>query len=267
MINKTVVFQEELGWISDNNIRSGIEAAISLLPDYFFHIAASSTGKYHPKYALGDGGLVRHTKAAVKIAHELLQLEQYLVFSNEDKDLIIGSLILHDGMKHGKDGSKFTVAEHPILMASLLNENFESFKPFTETQLLTLSSNIASHMGEWNTDFKSKKEILPKPKTDTEKFVHLCDYLASRKYLEVAFDQPYNSINYESNTKTNELSEGIRQLISTCTEMISQGVSRDEIYEIIAQENCGKRNPNSISDPTIVKIIIQKLEALISAIK
>ena len=45
---------------------------IDSLPDYFFEVAAASTGKYHPKYAQGEGGLVRHTKAAVKIAYELL---------------------------------------------------------------------------------------------------------------------------------------------------------------------------------------------------
>lgn len=39
---------------------------------------------------------------------------------------------------------------------------------------------IASHMGQWNVNLYSKT-ILPKPKTATQKFVHLCDYLASRK--------------------------------------------------------------------------------------
>lgn len=37
---------------------------------------------------------------------------------------------------------------------------------------------IASHMGQWNVNLYSKT-ILPKPKTATQKFVHLCDYLVS----------------------------------------------------------------------------------------
>lgn len=57
----------------------------------------------------------------------------------------------------------------------------------------TLACCIASHMGQWNTDYKSGKEILPKPSSPLQKFVHQCDYLASRKYLEVNF----NVINYE----------------------------------------------------------------------
>lgn len=35
-------------------------------------------------------------------------------------------------------------------------------------------------MGQWNVNLYSKT-ILPKPKTATQKFVNLCDYLASRK--------------------------------------------------------------------------------------
>jgi hypothetical protein len=43
-------------------------------------------------------------------------------------------------------------------------------------------------MGQWNYDYKSKKAVLPKPKTGKQFFVHMCDYLASRKFLEVNFD-------------------------------------------------------------------------------
>ena len=47
---------------------------------------------------------------------------------------------------------------------------------------------IKSHMGEWNTDYKTKEEVLPKPESVMQSFVHLCDYLASRKCLEFNFD-------------------------------------------------------------------------------
>lgn len=42
--------------------------------------------------------------------------------------------------------------------------------------------------GQWNTARYSKVE-LPKPKNKYQKFVHLCDYLASRKFLEMNFDK------------------------------------------------------------------------------
>ena len=42
-------------------------------------------------------------------------------------------------------------------------------------------------MGEWNEN-KRSSTVLPKPETDIQKFVHMCDYLASRKDIEVLFD-------------------------------------------------------------------------------
>jgi hypothetical protein len=115
----------------------------------------------------------------------------YSKFTAEEKDLIIASLILHDGMKHGTKGGAYTEAAHPTICADWLNQ----FAPgnLSASQFETVHKCISSHMGQWNTDYRTKKEILPKPVTAIEKFVHQCDYLASRKYLEVNF----NVINYE----------------------------------------------------------------------
>lgn len=44
------------------------------VPMDFFTQPASSSGKYHPSYALGVGGLVRHTKAAMIMAKMLFPL-------------------------------------------------------------------------------------------------------------------------------------------------------------------------------------------------
>ena len=43
-------------------------------------------------------------------------------------------------------------------------------------------------MGPWNTDYLTKEEILPKPKNKYQNFVHMCDYLASRKFLDIKFE-------------------------------------------------------------------------------
>lgn len=51
-----------------------------------------------------------------------------------------------------------------------------------------LADLITTHMGQWNTDYKTKEEIMPKPSTKAQSFVHLCDYLASRKFLEFNFE-------------------------------------------------------------------------------
>lgn len=185
-------FEKEILWIKDERIRNFVQYELKRTPTYFFSVAASSTGKYHPSYALGDGGLYRHTKAAVTLAHDLLGLEMYGKFSAEDHDLILASVILHDAYKHGLTESRYTVAEHPAVCANALKDS-DYFQFLTEEQFAKIYSAIASHMGQWNTDYKTRREILPKPASAMEKFVHQCDYLASRKYIEINFE----AINYE----------------------------------------------------------------------
>lgn len=236
-----------------------------MLPEYFFEVAASSTGKYHPKYALGEGGLVRHTKAAVAIAKDLLSLEMYGKYTQDEKDLILVALMLHDGMKHGEPKSAYSKADHPSIVADWLrgNKGFTDMLP--EPQLQVLAGAIESHMGQWNTDYRTKKEILPKPKTAIQKMVHMCDYLASRKYLEFDFgDNYYSGIKKEgkgdSRQEDDELRSLVKEIIKTCTEKINNGADRDELFQMISDKNGGNKNPNSISEMSVAKEILSELK-------
>jgi hypothetical protein len=57
----------------------------------------------------------------------------------------------------------------------------------THNDIEFIAHCIESHMGQWNTDRKSKT-VLPKPMDEYQQFVHLADYLASRKDLTMAFE-------------------------------------------------------------------------------
>lgn len=230
-----------------------------MLPDYFFTVAASSTGKYHPKYALGNGGLVRHTKAADLFAHTLLELEQNNSFTQDDKDLIITALTLHDGRKHGMDGSAFTVAEHPTLCADWVKEEPKLKNIISDEYLQLVSDGIASHMGQWNTSFKGKEEILPKPQTEIQKFIHTCDYLASRKWLPVDFEENYYDGSYKA---PSEIDDKISEIVSMCKEKITAGVPRDNIYNII-QEVAGVKNPNKIDNLETATTVLEKIKEMV----
>lgn len=186
MNNKCDFFAEELSLIRNECIRKFLSYCIDNLPDYFFHVAASSSGKYHPNYALGDGGLLRHTKAAVHIANELFNLEMFS-FTEDERDLMLTALVLHDGQKQGKREGH-TVFDHPLLAADFVKQCHIETGLLTDDQMKIVYNTIASHMGQWNTAKYSKIE-LPKPKSKYQKFVHLCDYLASRKFLEMNFDK------------------------------------------------------------------------------
>lgn len=55
-MRNTELFEEELNLIKDVNLRLLTERMLLNVPEYFYAIAASSSGKYHPQYALGVGG-------------------------------------------------------------------------------------------------------------------------------------------------------------------------------------------------------------------
>lgn len=152
-------FLKELNFISNPRIRQFTENILTMLPDYFFIIPASSTGKYHPSYTLGEGGLTKHVKAAIRIAHGLTCLYD---FTELDKDVIFSALILHDGMKNGLKHSRYTVHEHPLVMSDFIKAQNNIISPGI---LNAICGCIESHMGQWISS-KYSKIVLPLPKTN-----------------------------------------------------------------------------------------------------
>ncbi|MBR3661442.1 MAG: HD domain-containing protein [Bacilli bacterium] len=186
-MKKYEYFKKELNYIKNERIKNSCQAMIELLPDYFFLIPASSTGKYHPEFSLGDSGLVRHVKAAVKIAKDLL--DNPCIggkYTSDEKDLMLMTLILHDGLKSGLNHNKYTQFNHPTLIKNYIIENKDKLE-LTEDEIKFIGKAIEAHMGPWNKDYNGE-EVLPVPKTKYENFVHMCDYLASRKYLNIKFN-------------------------------------------------------------------------------
>ena len=153
--DKINVFEKEYLYIKNDDLREDAKYLVSHLPDYFFKVDASSTGKYHPKYAAGDGGLSRHVKSACKFAYELLANPIIgKPYSDRDKDLIIIALLIHDGLKYGSIKEQYTRFDHPILASEYAKNN----------------------------------------KAPMDKFVHMCDYLASRRFINLDFDENSNVI-------------------------------------------------------------------------
>ena len=183
---KSDIFNKELSYIKNDEYRKNARTYLELLPDYFYTVEASSTGKYHPSFALGDKGLVRHVKVAVRIGKELTSSKTIgNVFTDNEKDLILIALLLHDGLKEGIVKEKYTRFDHPVLMAEFVKDNKDKTS-FNDEEIKLLSDMIAAHMGEYNTNPYSDV-ILPLPSNKYEKMVHMCDLLASRKFLDVKF--------------------------------------------------------------------------------
>lgn len=199
---RTALFSKELGYFHNPMLVRFAEHCLSQIPDYFFHIPASSTGKYHPQYALGEGGLVRHTKAAMGIFHELCRADidmyyyqEYYLLADDTlsgldreglQDEIYLALLLHDCMKQGFEEGH-TLHEHPLIAAQFFTAEAKAWG-LDVLLIQRVASMISSHMGKWNVS-KFSPVMLPTPEMGAwgNKLVHLCDYLASRKCLEYNF--------------------------------------------------------------------------------
>lgn len=160
------------------------------LPEYIWHVGASSTGKYHPEYSLGEGGLVRHQMAVVRFLNFFFELEQYnSKLTSREMDLMRLAGLMHDGRKSGSqeeyEKSKYTKFDHPIQMADVIRSYDGQYLSHEELEMI--ADAISKHMGAWNTDKKSAT-VLPKPNEKFSRMLHVADFLASRKCLTMDFD-------------------------------------------------------------------------------
>ena len=177
--------------IQDDEIRTFAYILVDNLPSYIWEVGASSTGKYHPQYSLGYGGLMRHQIAVVRFLNFFFELEQYNTrFTSREMDLMRIAGLIHDGRKSGEqtdyERNKFTKFDHPTQMANVVRSYDGQYLNHEEIEFI--AHCIESHMGQWNTDRKSKM-VLPKPINEYQYFVHLADYLASRKDLTMSFEE------------------------------------------------------------------------------
>ena len=159
------------------------------IPDYIFTMPSSTSGKYHNKKQCERFGQLYHIFMFSSVLEHLLRLEH-----NRDKwskpearDCMRCVPVFHDAIKCGWNGSKFTVPEHPMLAHDwVLNTKVEHDIPNGMKQFI--AGLCASHSGQWNTN-KKGEEIMPKPKSDSEKMVHECDILSSRPDLDYAIPE------------------------------------------------------------------------------
>lgn len=185
---KETIISGAINTINADDIKAFAWMLAEDLPEYIWHVGASSTGKYHPAYSLGEGGLMRHMIATLTFLNHMIGLVQYAIGERE-RDLMRVAALFHDGLKSGTqeeyEESKFTKHEHPMLMGKHIM-SYEGKCGLDKGDLAFIANCIASHMGQWNTSSRSD-EVLPKPVTMYQQLIHLADFLASRKDLEVHF--------------------------------------------------------------------------------
>jgi len=195
------VILDELGPMNPAFCKFALDL-LDKVSEYFWVEAASSTGKHHPEYGLGEGGLARHSLMVYRWLKLLLEANE-----QDMKDFVPGMVVaslFHDCRKRGPtaDGiSEHTLFEHPILAAKFVMDESERFlkenREFLENSIededafkhnvAVAVSCIETHMGKFNTS-KHSEIVLPKPKTPMQYMVHLADYIASRKCTTFDFN-------------------------------------------------------------------------------
>ena len=181
------IFQRELDYIKHEDIRNFVTEMLRLAPGYFYSAPSSSSGKYHPSYENSKGGLVLHTKTVVYYINNILSLEMYNTFSPREKDLLIAAALLHDFKKNGeKAHSEYTAFEHPRIAEKYILQ-FKNCEIIPEEEIIFIADAVKTHMGQWNKNGKNSKfKPLEKPQTDAQKLLHLCDFLSSRKEVDLS---------------------------------------------------------------------------------
>ena len=186
---KIALFEKEINYMEIEDIKNFFKKAITLVPDYFFEVPASSSGQFHSVLECGFGGLVYHTRAVTKVANYLVNLQQYKSKLNEvERDCIICAALLHDCLKHDwENKTGFSVHQHPVLAAEFIKTD-NSLDDILNNEIRTIIGDaVASHSGEWTTS-KRSKVVLPSPQTLVQELVHLSDYIASRGDIHILFD-------------------------------------------------------------------------------
>lgn len=229
------MFANELSEIRDEQIRKFATILIEDADDYFFSVPASSSGNYHPKFSLGDGGLVRHTKCVVFYSE---CISESFNFDDRTRDMLIVCAIAHDIKKQGDGKGKHTVKEHPLLAAEFfLNEANKMDGVFSDEEKNTMANAIRAHMGKW-----CKKDGLPVPETEFEKCLQAADYIASRKEI-LSFN--FKGMEAESTEKEEPKTESPGDVIINFGKYKGKGMTIREIHE------AELRDPNKKDDTYI----------------
>lgn len=180
-MNKSDFFEREIQFIESIDLQDFVRFFFNeKCGDWFWKSGASSSGKYHPLFTKGEGGLVRHTKAVAWVCEELLRMSSYAYMRAEYKDYARVACLLHDTRKYGSGDTedKECYKEHGKLAADAVTEAWEEFWGGVHCpELLTMA--IRSHMGQWVEDRDDR------PFTNIDRLVHLSDYIASRPFWDI----------------------------------------------------------------------------------
>jgi len=163
--NSYLLLNKELNLIQDNKIRDFTRQSLKRAYNDFWKDPASQG--HHHRF---KGGLIVHTKKAVWFAKEKARMYGY---DAHITDLLISALLLHDITQWVRENKNYRAKykTHPYSVRILL---WDLAKMISKEDFNKIMEGIETHMGIW----WHHTEV---PRTQFQRDVYECDYLASRE--------------------------------------------------------------------------------------
>lgn len=183
MSKKVELFREFLNTFETDELRLFSEDLLEAQDDCNYTIPASTSGKYHNPTQCQPGGQMYHVLFVCKVMEMILALEymKEKYPKPKQRDCLRVAVLFHDSKKTG--GGAYTTRDHPLLGAKFVRETKveHDIKPELKKYIGRL---IESHSGSWNED-----GMMPKPESDDQFLVHLCDMFGSRAFFDMKYSE------------------------------------------------------------------------------
>ena len=146
------------------------------------------------------------------------------LLEQRDRDEVRIALLLHDTCKQGKtdaDAGAYA-GDHPVLVRSGLypNNDGKGMTEEMESAWGRICALIDTHMGPWNT-LKDGTVFVDKPQSNAQMLVHMCDYLASRRGIEIEGLDEYKP-DWKQDVASEAQVKYIESLASKCKDKLSE---------------------------------------------
>lgn len=169
---------DEIDMIQRDDLRVLIVRCLAAAPAEFWTAAAGTSSNRHPGYARASRGIIRHTRAVVRITRHLLE-DIGLNTDDHEWQVTIAAAILHDICLRD-DNSRSSRPDHPLRGADLIEtigRGMVRDQAIKTSTVRVVSSLVACHMGRHQ---GLRRHIdLPRPLTRIERILSQAVYLAS----------------------------------------------------------------------------------------
>ena len=138
--------------IEDPELRTLTLRLLASAPTEFYTAPASSSGKYHPQFDLGTGGLARHTAVVAVLGVDALR--RYYPRNAEPPrhlvDTMLAAGLLHDRCKNGYPRwGRHTQAEHPQIAAQYIADEASGSVGKPSPLVSAVCHAVRWHYGTW----------------------------------------------------------------------------------------------------------------------